>query len=440
MARIFMSFLGTNRYVEAHYRLGKDISALTPFVQEALTGFFCKDWGPQDRLVFFLTTEAQKKNWEDGGNFPEGLKTRLKKLGLSAKEEPVPFTEGYSEEEIRKNFLTVVDRLQDGDEVIFDITHSFRSLPMLNLVALNYARVLKKIYIRGIYYGAFEVLGNPRDVQEKIPPEERIAPVFDLTSYALLLDWSFAVEEFVRYGLAERLYDLVQGEIRPILKRSRGQDEKASSLRSITQGLKNLALNIYTCRCQAIENIRLSSDFYGEISLDDFLPAFAPLIGRIKHKVEPFFTEDPWEKALAAVKWCLAHNLVQQGYTILEEATVTELCRLAGLKGSDKKNRNFVSSLLAMNAQKRPSEEWQGELGRRREEGLALQKKWGKALQDLAKAFASLADVRNDINHCGCRSGAKQASALIQELEQHYQAIREAMEVLKRKTAKTERA
>ncbi len=438
MGKVFMSFLGTNPYVEAHYRLGENISALTPFVQEALISFFCKDWDTQDRLVFFLTPEAREKNWKDGGNFTEGLETRLRKLGLSAKIEPVPFAEGYSEEEIRQNFLTVVDHLQEGDEVIFDITHSFRSLPMLNLVALSYARVLKKISILGIYYGAFEVLGYPQEVQKKVPAEERIAPVFDLTSYALLLDWSFAVEEFVRYGLAERLYDLVQGEIRPILKETRGQDTKAASLRSIAQGLKKLALNIYTSRCQAIENIRLSSDFSAEIPMDDFLPPFAPLMKSIKDKVAPFFTEDPWGKALAAAEWCLEHHLVQQGYTILEEATITEVCRLAGLKEIfNEKNRKFVSSLLMMTAQKKPPEEWQGELGRRREEALALQEKWGKPLQKLARAFDPLVNIRNDINHCGCRQGPKSAGDLLKELKEHYQAIREAVEELRNPLGRT---
>ncbi|WP_425505358.1 CRISPR-associated DxTHG motif protein [Thermosulfurimonas marina] len=70
--------------------------------------------------------------------------------------------EGRSEEEIRDNFRKVIENLSEGEEVFFDITHSFRSLPMLNLVALSYARVLKGIRIRGIYYGAFEVLGSPK--------------------------------------------------------------------------------------------------------------------------------------------------------------------------------------------------------------------------------------------------------------------------------------
>ncbi|WP_168720183.1 TM1812 family CRISPR-associated protein [Thermosulfurimonas marina] len=59
---------------------------------------------------------------------------------------------------------------------------------------------------------------------ENLPEEQRVAPVFDLTPYALLLEWSFAVEEFLRYGLAERLYELVRGEIAPILKETRGRD------------------------------------------------------------------------------------------------------------------------------------------------------------------------------------------------------------------------
>jgi len=430
MAKVFLSFLGTTKYIEAYYELGKKRSHLTPFVQEALVNLICMNWNEKDRLVFFLTREAQEKNWKDGGNFSEGLKTRLERLGILAKICPVPFAEGYSEEEIMQNFLTVVEQLQEEDEIVFDITHSFRSLPMLNLVALNYVRVLKRIRIQGIYYGAFEVLGNPREV-EKIPPERRIAPVFDLTPYVFLLDWSFAVEEFVRYGLAERLYELVQDEIQPILRESRGQDKNASALRSVIHELRNLALNIYTCRCQAIENTQLSSDFSSEISFDNFLPPFAPLMGHIKHKVEGFLSEDAWERSMAAVEWCLKHRLVQQGYTILEEAIITEVCRLAGFEDVfNEKNRKFISSLLAMIAREKPPEEWRGELGKRREEGLALREKWGESLRQLAEAFALLANVRNDINHCGCRQGPKRSSDLIRELEEHYRAVCKGMKAL----------
>jgi len=91
VSKVFISFLGTNKYIEVRYKYKTFISSPTPFVQEALVSFFCKNWGPQDRLVFFLTEEARNKNWKDKGNFEKGLYTRLKNLQIPALIEAVSF-------------------------------------------------------------------------------------------------------------------------------------------------------------------------------------------------------------------------------------------------------------------------------------------------------------------------------------------------------------
>ncbi len=446
MARVFMSFLGTNPYTEAHYKLRGVLSPPTPFVQEALIRLLCRKWEAEDRFVFFLTQEARKKNWEDGANFNEGLRTRLQKLAFKPQIIEIPFSEGRSEEEIMKNFLQVVSSLKEGDRVLFDITHSFRSLPMLNFVALNYARVLKNITLEGIYYGAFETLG-PSQEAKKIPLKDRIVPVFDLTPYTVLLDWSYAVEELTRYGLAERLADLIQQKIRPVLKETKGRDQKASFLRDFSNRLRALALNIYTCRCPAIEKTNLSPVFSRDISFEDILPPFAPLFEQIEKKIKKFSAETPWEKAKAAVEWCLEHKLIQQGYTILQEAIISEVSRLADVEGLlqkedqtkqedptlEKANRDYISSLLSMTAQKKSPECWRGELGARKDKALKLQKRWGKSLEDLAKVFDKLSNFRNDINHCGCRKNRNDAQRLHEKIKEYYQLACKALEDLQAK-------
>ena len=431
MAKVFISFLGTNRYISARYRLGDKISKPTPFVQEALVELLCSNWEEKDRLIFFLTSEACAKNWKDGGNFSEGLETRLKKKGLTAKIVSVKISEGRSEEEIRKNFRTVIDQLHKEDEVFFDITHSFRSLPMLNLVALNYARALNRLQIKGIYYGAFEALGPPREV-EKMPEEQRVAPVFDLTFYALLLDWSFAVDEFTRYGLAERLYELVKGEINPILKETKGRDERAKALRAMIEEIRSLTLSIYTCRCPKIETFtpRATTNLH-----QDLLSPFDSLFKKIEEKSMPFGAEDPWEKALSAVEWCIEHRLIQQGYTILLEAVITEICRLLGAKDpyGDISLRKFVSALLSVTAAKTPPGEWRGELRERREEAQKIQEVGGTPFLEVAKAYDKLNKMRNDINHCGCKKDSHKSAKLITQLEELYQALKKTMFSLKTK-------
>ena len=429
MAKVFMSVLGTSCYVESHYEFNGKVSPLTPFVQEAFLSLTEEEWSKEDRLIFFLTEKAQRKNWEDGGNFDVGLKGRLEKLGLGFQLVPVPFKEGRSEGEIMDNFLTIVGQLQPGDEVVFDITHSFRSLPMLNLVALNYVRVLKGIKISKIYYGALEVLGTYAQVKE-MPEKERIVPIFDLTPYVALLDWTFAVDEFARYGLVERLAELVKGRVEPILRETEGRDQKATAVKKFIDHLRGLAMNIYTCRCHRIVETKSEELLSKDLSLGDFLPAFAPLVGMVSEKVKGFGVEDPWEKGISAVQWCLDHRLIQQGYTILLEATITEVFRLFGVKDMDlktKEARNFLSSLLCVVGQSKDPNTWTGILENQKDKAFEITDKGGEPFRELAQAFSQLDDFRNDINHCGCRGNPRNARKLKNELKKHFGEIRKTM-------------
>ena len=433
MAKVFMSVLGTTCYVESHYKMNDEISPLTPFVQEAYLRLTQREWSQGDRLVLFLTEEARCKNWEDGGNFHVGLKSRLENLSLGPLLFPVPFKEGRSEEEIMENFLTLLNQLQPGDEVVFDITHSFRSLPMLNLVALNYVRVLKGIKIDKIYYGALEVLGPFAQVRA-MPEEKRVAPIFDLTPYAALLDWTFAVDEFTRFGLVERLAELVRERVEPILRDTRGKDHKAAAVRNFVNHLRGLTMDIYTCRCPRIFKAKVEDAVLKELPVEGLLPAFAPLVERVRKKVKGFEVDDPWEKSISAVKWCIDHRLIQQGYTILLESTITEVYRLFGLedlKAKEKDVRGFISSLLCVVGQNKDSKTWQGNLEKLKGRALEIVSKGGEPFKKLAQTYDQLNDFRNDINHCGCRGNPRKAGDLEDKLKEHFENIKEAMKALR---------
>ena len=438
MAKVFMSVLGTNKYVEAKYVVDGKPSPLTPFVQEAFLSVTKDEWKSDDRIVIFLTDGARKKNWESGCYSYRGLRERLEKLELSSRILAIPFRDGKDEAEIMENFLTIVNQIQEGDEIIFDITHSFRSLPMLVLVALVYASTLKNAKIKKIYYGAFEVLGSPKHVEENIPPEQRKAPVFDLTVYANLVNWAFAVDEFSQYGMASRLSELMLSELIPVLRRTKGRNERARSLRKLTDYIKSLTVNIYTCRCIEIEETNLDPDI---LALDskDFIPAFAPLADKIRKKVERFSGKDSWLKAMSAVEWCIEHNMIQQGYTILQEATISEVGRLFGVKDvcMNKSEREFISSLLSVIGQNKSVEHWEGKLKKEKEKALNWIDIGGEHLKELAKSFASLSQIRNDINHCGCRKDYMESKNILKRLEEKYQEISKRMQLLRQQLSKT---
>jgi CRISPR-associated Csx2 family protein len=232
MRKVFLSFLGTNDYLPCNYQIaGHDPVANVRFVQEACIARWCVDWGSDDRIFLCVTDESHDRNWVDnghkdkGGNIPErqGLASRLEGLHLAAPVKPVMVPAGRSEEEIWEIFERVFFLLEEGDQLYLDITHAFRSLPMLAMVILSYAKVMRTVSVRAISYGALEALGSVGDVKN-LPMEQRNVPVFDLLPFDRLQDWVTAVDRFTASGdatLIERLADL---DMRPVIKATQGQN------------------------------------------------------------------------------------------------------------------------------------------------------------------------------------------------------------------------
>jgi CRISPR-associated Csx2 family protein len=255
MANIYLSFLGTNDYLEGTYYYEDQEITEVRFVQEAIVQLFCSHYSKVDRLIFFLTDDAKSKNWLDGyykdnnGNLRPGLYQRLKALTLAPAINAVRIEDGKNETDIWKIFQAVFNNIDPGDHIIFDITHAFRSLPMLAMVILPYAQVLKDITVKGIYYGAFEVLG-PLYEAKKLSPKQRRAPIFNLTPFSALLDWTLAIDRFLGAGDAAPVHKLAKCYWQP--KLLQGKDLCADRVRKLADNLAAFSKNLGTCRCRDI--------------------------------------------------------------------------------------------------------------------------------------------------------------------------------------------
>ncbi len=409
MSGVYLSFLGTNDYLPCNYFI-KDLvnTENVRFVQEATIGFCCRDWSSDDRIFIFATEGAKKKNWLSDGHVDvksgeviecEGLKQRVEYLKIRVPVQKIEIPEGKSEQEIWEIFRIVYDVLNEGDDVIFDITHAFRSIPMLAIVVLNYAKVLKKISLRGIYYGAFEVLGSIPEAK-KIPLEERNVPVLDLTAFDQLLDWSTGIDRFIETGNAELISHLAQRGIKPILKATKGRDESAAAIRKISQELQRFTEVLAVCRGPEI--VQVASDLKNEVEKPeklDLLPPFIPLFDKIKEQMKPF-DNDTVYSGIQAAKWCRNHNLLQQSYTILQETLITYLVIQSG-KDLDKLDyRTIVNQAVNIVNRNRPEDEWKEPAASNKELTLEFIN-FFRENSGLAEMLRNLTAYRNDLNHAG---------------------------------------
>ncbi len=404
MARKLISFLGVGGYDTVNYYFeteNKRLDYSTPFIQLALTHFF-----QPDEAVILLTSQAESMNWlgnkEQRGDklYPDmGLKEAAARYFPQTRFTPLSIPAGQGENEIWDIFEIVNSVLEPKDSIIFDITHSFRSIPVIGLACLQYARSLKGIGIEGIYYGNWEA----RDSGEKYPS----APVEDVTPFLTLMDWSHAVQVFQRHGQVEALTDLLEEEVLPRKKASRGRDKEAKLLDGLRLLLKKSHSNISTCRGGEIYQSNAWQTAQAIIEdlaqTPNTVSAFYPLLDMIQSKLEqlkgPEGNLSPEaRKGLGAVQWCLEHGLVQQAYTLLQESLITLFCQKSGLDYHGKKDRELAAQGLSWTVQKRPEEEWKGEASKRPEKIKEIQ---AMADEQIFRVYDRITQNRNNINHAG---------------------------------------
>ncbi len=427
MKKIYLSFLGTNDYEPCTYTLGNQRVENVRFVQEATLSLSCKNWSADDRIFILVTDEAYKNNWVDNGHSKraadglcEGLENRIQKIGLAAEVELIRIQEMKSEKEMWRIFQSIFDLLDPQSFVVFDITHAYRSIPMLAIVVLNYAKTLKKINLAGIYYGAFEVLG-PLYKVKKMPLEEREAPIWDLTSFDTLLEWSAAIDGFLKSGNAKKLQVLADESIQPILRDRTDLRDTGNAVRRLANNLAELGDVISTCRCQNItkttQHIRQNLAQCGEGKL---IPAFQPLLDHLRPRMEQFSGDDILDGVQAA-RWCLEHQLVQQGFTILQETLITHLIRKAGEDPLDRDIRSIVTSSVSFLRKGEPPEQWYGPAGNNK----ATTERCMEVLEsdELVELMTNITNDRNDLNHGGYNESPQSPGKFYEKLVRHLKQV-----------------
>jgi len=426
MARKFLSFLGINNYLACTYFLGRQESPKVRFVQEALAQIHCRDWNSEDQLVIFITPESFRRNWNDNGHGEEkcqGLHQCLKALHLPCEIRPVTIPDGKSEEEIWTIFNTVCNELADNDSVLLDITHALRSLPMLAMVVLQYMQVLRQVHLAGIYYGAFEVLGTIPHVKQMAVDDRRV-PIFNLTAFAQLADWSIAIDRFLAAGNAEMIHELTKMKAIPFIKT--GTDDtkqEAMAIKKLAKRLYDFTQAMTTCRGRAISQCASNLDK----ALDDctqagLVPPLVPLLDKIKNRTAGFNGTNEISDGIRAARWCLDHNLIQQAYTILQETAVSFFLNTANNSMETKHpcenihSRAMVCGAATLLAQNKELAEYRLPDDQSR---AVLEKIWAllKTPKENYQNMDRLEQRRNDLNHAGMKKCPLAAEKFHHDLE-----------------------
>ena len=108
----------------------------------------------------------------------------------------IPYAENEAEQ--AKILLELASAVHPEENIVLDVTHGFRHLPMLALVAARYLKYVRHVQIQDVYYGALEMTQNGE------------TPVLNLGGMLHMLDWIESLAIYERsgdYGIFAKLFE-----------------------------------------------------------------------------------------------------------------------------------------------------------------------------------------------------------------------------------------
>ena len=415
MARkVFMSVLGSTPYQECCYVDANELfkSSRTKYIQIAMLEKLKKDWNSSDIAYIFVTggdKGSEKKNWIDDGHCKNGTNETIKSKGLNSlieelhielKVQPIKIKNADNESEIWDNFRIIYDCLQPDDEVYFDVTHGFRSLPMMVMVLNNYSKFLKGIKVKSISYGNYEARNELNE-----------APIIDLILLSNLQDWTSAANMFFQTGRTTEITQLINQE----------------EFKALDEFVKEIA----ECRGVSIFSgltAKRVMEELNSINIQDHV--YKELLNKVNEKVSKFELDDLLN-GFRAVEFCIQYNLIQQGITLLQEFIISFLLDKINFKDwKDELARNTVTGCLSINnigcfkSSEKLNDDEKQKAFEIAQKIFLLQ--FRKKLSE--KVFKKLSlGSRNDLNHAGKRRDPKPTGYFELRLAEYFELTKEIL-------------
>jgi len=251
--------------------------------------------GEQDRLALMDAVENQTVTQDQLDHLAPLLETSL---GIPVQLRIIPYCRTESEQV--ELLQIMADKVEEKEQVHIDITHGFRHLPMLALLAALYIQQLKQAEVFGIWYGSFD-------------PDTKKAPVYDLSGLLRIADWLQAFASF----------------------------DKDGDYRAFTPLLRDSGLDENTCglldRAAYFENILNVGEATGQLrktlqGLDAAQASLAPdaqlLMPALRERLDWISESKQFEKQLELARTARARGDYLRAVLYGYEAVITRVCQL----------------------------------------------------------------------------------------------------------------
>lgn len=410
MSKVLVSFLGTSnpeikenyrQYRQAKYRFDNGKSYESSFIAMALKEHYKIDrviligtpksmWeevyyafsGNVDDVYAEIGSYCEKSNFETPlENFPH--KAELEKA-MGENSSVVLVHYGLNRDEISHNselVLSIEKLLQLGDELYLDITHSFRSLPLLLMNSLLFLKSasVKNIKIKSISYGMLD-----------ITRELNYTPVVELNPILDLNDWITGASELKTFGNAYKVASLMGRT---------GCAMDATVAKILTEFSDAMNLNY-------ISEIRKKLDEIKLIKFEEMSPfarfLIEPSVKSIVDKFRNAKYESQFQFRLAEYQFEQKHYAAAA--LCLAESMVSLVTECEGLNVVSKKDRDVAKTIITGTAEHNLMKKYFGFYRtylceKKKVDESLLAERSNEIQKEYRKAYSHLKNIRNGVAH-----------------------------------------
>ena len=233
---------------------------------------------------------------------------------------------GITEAEIRENISIILglqQYLKNGDELIVDVTHSFRSLPMFMMNLLVYLQNVspKQIKISHIHYGMLEV-GR----------ELGYVPILDLRAMMDVNDWITGAYAFSMFGNTYKISQLLEKENKSV----------APVLRSFSDAMNLNYLYSMQAEVQKLSGLK-NKEYQTDLPQLTITPIVNQFLKTFQTKSEKY-PQSHFQFKLAA--WQFEHKKYAQAFLTSNDALISYVCETNRLPWDDFDSREQAKTAL----------------------------------------------------------------------------------------------
>ncbi len=408
-----LTFLGTTPYWRTQYILKGKPPYETEFIAEAIANWL----RPRD-IIVFLTEEAERHdNWKQ-------LQQRLEGQNVHS----VRIPNGWKEPEVWEIFDKVVAQVQKGDSIVLDITHAFRSLPMLLTVAAAFLRASREVSIEHIFYAPSE--RKQQESAQEPAQEPPKSEVIDLILLLHWLDWMEAARRFRETADARWIGETLMQTHNTLRATGTGEPR---SLKKAGRELRNLAQALHLAR--PVESAQVAQKLQSILpealqEINRWARPFELLLDEVTEQTSRLAYEHPetlsvenLQKQLGFIQQMLVYGLTMQAVQAAREWVVNWAIWY-------KAGRSTLPKEQWLRKEVRDRVERELNIALLPEGDSSCQLLWldNPKLSDLLKQlWPGLCNLRNDLAHCGMRLNPLSAQDLRQRTENCLRMLHDVM-------------